>query len=361
MYVVIEPNLRFLSLGIALTEEEKGVLDNIHSALDRLTRRRKDHISLSKFFAEAVLREALLYRVVAAARGVIVSWNSGNVLCSFLAARALFETFAYLWDYRRAINGARTSEDLEDFDDLTFKRLVSTRNPKWIEQNPEWEATNIVTIVKRLSEEYPGLGKAYDEMSYRCHPNTEGVFYMFADLDGDEKTVTFSDHNENAGWAFRLVIAVAGLTIEAEQIFDWLENETPKIADELSKKKFMKATSKSAQDNQLFMRFVRDEREALMGGADGQFSVGSFWAKGLAGLPKDLIRAYMWFSLSAARGNEKASRSRDKIARNMTPAQIAEAQALANEWKPITPQQIDEIEEYWRNYRWPPSVVASGT
>jgi hypothetical protein len=42
----------------------------------------------------------------------------------------------------------------------------------------------------------------------------------------------------------------------------------------------------------------------------------------------------MWFDLAAARGDSYAKKSRDKLAEKMTPAQIAEAQRLAREWKP---------------------------
>jgi uncharacterized protein len=42
----------------------------------------------------------------------------------------------------------------------------------------------------------------------------------------------------------------------------------------------------------------------------------------------------MWFNLAAARGIKEAMTNRDKVAKHMTPAQIAEAQKLAREWKP---------------------------
>jgi hypothetical protein len=42
----------------------------------------------------------------------------------------------------------------------------------------------------------------------------------------------------------------------------------------------------------------------------------------------------MWLNLSVARGMKQAATSRDKLAAGMTPAQIAEAQKLASEWKP---------------------------
>ncbi len=57
------------------------------------------------------------------------------------------------------------------------------------------------------------------------------------------------------------------------------------------------------------------------------------YSQGL-GVPKDSVQAYMWLNLAAARGNEKAFKSRDLLEILMTPAQLAEAQRLAREWRP---------------------------
>jgi uncharacterized protein len=58
-------------------------------------------------------------------------------------------------------------------------------------------------------------------------------------------------------------------------------------------------------------------------------------------VPQDYVQAHKWFNLAAARipASETESRaiaikSRDSVASKMTPAQIAEAQKLASEWKP---------------------------
>ena len=58
------------------------------------------------------------------------------------------------------------------------------------------------------------------------------------------------------------------------------------------------------------------------------------------GVPQDYVQAHMWVNLAASRfavsqvGRERAIKSRDLVAAKMTPAQIAEAQKLAREWKP---------------------------
>jgi uncharacterized protein len=52
---------------------------------------------------------------------------------------------------------------------------------------------------------------------------------------------------------------------------------------------------------------------------------------------QDYVRAHMWFNLAAASaetGNNFAAEYCDKLAAKMTPAQIADAQRLAREWKP---------------------------
>ena len=55
------------------------------------------------------------------------------------------------------------------------------------------------------------------------------------------------------------------------------------------------------------------------------------------GVPQDYVQAYMWFNLAAAKSKNPDSleiNNRDRVAAKMTPAQIAEAQKLARDWKP---------------------------
>jgi tetratricopeptide (TPR) repeat protein len=76
---------------------------------------------------------------------------------------------------------------------------------------------------------------------------------------------------------------------------------------------------------------------AEQGLPSAQSELGNLYASG-TGVPQDYVRAHMWFNLSAAQGYERAINYRDKIASQMTPEQIAEAQKLAREWKPRKPR-----------------------
>ena len=81
------------------------------------------------------------------------------------------------------------------------------------------------------------------------------------------------------------------------------------------------------------LRFIRPLAE--QGDASAQHNLGVLYDNGL-GVPLDKVRAYMWFTLSAAQGRDGAAAFRDLIARRMSPEQIAEAQKLVQEWKPNT-------------------------
>ena len=82
------------------------------------------------------------------------------------------------------------------------------------------------------------------------------------------------------------------------------------------------------------------EQAAAKGDAMAQTNLGALYANG-QGVPQDYVRAYMWYNLAAAHtlgtGDKLGADDRDVVARRMTPAQIAEAKKLAQNWKPKTP------------------------
>lgn len=69
------------------------------------------------------------------------------------------------------------------------------------------------------------------------------------------------------------------------------------------------------------------------GDNEAKHLIGDLYVHG-NGVPQDYVMAHMWFNLAAASGDQDAIRYRDDVAKRMTPAQIAEAQKLAREWKP---------------------------
>lgn len=76
-------------------------------------------------------------------------------------------------------------------------------------------------------------------------------------------------------------------------------------------------------------------KAAEQGDARAQYNLGLIYSNG-EGVPQDYVQAHKWFDLAAFFGNEVAAGNRDSVEALMTPAQIAEAQKLASEWKPTT-------------------------
>ncbi len=87
-------------------------------------------------------------------------------------------------------------------------------------------------------------------------------------------------------------------------------------------------------------------KAAEQGSAMGQFALGKMFRAG-RGVPQDHLQAHMWFSLAAAHYSTKrkvnAAMQRDKVAKRMTPDQIAEAQRLEREWLAQHAEHVPDV------------------
>jgi uncharacterized protein len=102
---------------------------------------------------------------------------------------------------------------------------------------------------------------------------------------------------------------------------------------------------------------------AERGDRAAQHALGLMYEGG-RGLSRDYVVAHMWFDLSAAQGTKTAVTSRDRIERQMTPAQIDEAQKLARDWKakPEEPREHNvHFGEIADPSKWPISAVGAVT
>ena len=65
------------------------------------------------------------------------------------------------------------------------------------------------------------------------------------------------------------------------------------------------------------------------GNAVAQMMLGAMYTTGI-GVHQDKVRGYMWFNLSAINGMTSVVENRDKIAKEMTSADVSQAQAMAH-------------------------------
>lgn len=83
------------------------------------------------------------------------------------------------------------------------------------------------------------------------------------------------------------------------------------------------------------LREAFDGEIAFAGGqgssVDSLFELGLMYCNG-RGVAIDIVEAHKWFNLSALKGNEAARGYRAELSRDMSRAEIADAQRRAREW-----------------------------
>jgi TPR repeat protein len=89
------------------------------------------------------------------------------------------------------------------------------------------------------------------------------------------------------------------------------------------------------QDHSAAVSWYR--KAAEQGHADAQNNLGAMYDEG-TGVPQDYVQAHKWYNLAGAGAEvaevrDQAIKNRDIVSAKMQPAQIAEAQRLASEWR----------------------------
>ncbi len=100
--------------------------------------------------------------------------------------------------------------------------------------------------------------------------------------------------------------------------------------------------------------FREFKARAEVGDPDSQYMLGRLYARG-TGVIQDYIPAHKWYNLAASRGHDKAVGARDKLAKQMTAKQVAQAQAQARAWQPkgtLIPGKKSKTQV-------PPSIIAA--
>ncbi|MGL6210297.1 MAG: tetratricopeptide repeat protein, partial [Paracoccaceae bacterium] len=72
-------------------------------------------------------------------------------------------------------------------------------------------------------------------------------------------------------------------------------------------------------------------RTAALGNAMGLFEVAQAHLAG-SGTPVDLVQAYTYANIAAARGHPEGAALRDKVEALLTPEEVAEGQTAARDW-----------------------------
>ena len=82
-------------------------------------------------------------------------------------------------------------------------------------------------------------------------------------------------------------------------------------------------------------------KAAVQGDAAAQANLGIMYATG-EGVLEDDVTAYAWWNIAAANGGESGKKNKLRIAKKMTPDQIAEAQKLSREMIKKNPKLLQK-------------------
>jgi hypothetical protein len=209
-----------------------------NSTLVRLRERRLTEITISGPLRKSKLawkiatyQQPVLYRVVMLASGCAANWNGRNLLCAYLAARALIETVAVFLVFEDELQTLIEQENLGEIDALIMNRTFSTRDTEFIEALPNTKAINILTFIDRLEkQDLSGVRKHYEFLSERCHPNYLGQYHFFGTRDRETNVVSYSDWG-NLERHFNYVLAAAMLIQFVERCMDRLDTAILRVSE----------------------------------------------------------------------------------------------------------------------------------
>jgi len=81
-------------------------------------------------------------------------------------------------------------------------------------------------------------------------------------------------------------------------------------------------------------------KAAEQGHPEALYALALMYRYHVAGMPQDVVIAYMLWNLAAANGHANSANQRASVARVRSQEQVEEAQALSRNWKPGTPLPV---------------------
>jgi hypothetical protein len=93
-----------------------------------------------------------------------------------------------------------------------------------------------------------------------------------------------------------------------------------------------KTATPAEQEAQKIAIFKSYQRAAAQGNARAQYNLGLWYEEDHPKQPRDLMRAYVWYKLSASQGASEAQYAFERFEAQLTPEQRAAAQRLINRW-----------------------------
>ena len=136
-----------------------------------------------------LLREAAFWRISDLLTQSHVLHQQGYCLGARILLRSAFETVATIIYLNQLIKQV-LNDDL-DFDTFTEKTSVLLLGSR--DGSTNYKSLNIVTILQKCDEMYPGVENLYAKLSEAAHPNYEGMMTGYSRTDHNDFETHFSN------------------------------------------------------------------------------------------------------------------------------------------------------------------------
>jgi len=139
-----------------------------------------------------LLREAVAWRIQDLLEQSYKLHELNAVLGARILLRSAFETLAILIYLNQSMrNVVAENSNFHEFSERTTKLLLGSRD-----KSTSYDSVNILTVLHKADQRYPGLEEWYGALSESAHPNHEGMILGYSKND----TPNFTTHFENR-WA----------------------------------------------------------------------------------------------------------------------------------------------------------------
>ena len=163
--------------------------------------------------------------------GCADAWNSGNIVCSMLAARALLETIVLCSFIRDEVEKFTAANDIEAIEKLANEQLFSTKDEGVIAGGFGHKAKSILTYVDRFEKKIPGIREHYEFISEWCHPNGSGHLFTYGEINKQDGTVHFAEATPFVRGVQGHIMGCFMLILLMEPIMAALEEIIPTVSE----------------------------------------------------------------------------------------------------------------------------------
>jgi len=185
--------------NVALDDLSTLLVDQIDAA---------DYVDSKTAWKFACLHQALAYRVVDLAEATIFLWANKRWLMSVIAARSVLETIALAHHVVSITETAVEAKDIAKLDEIVMQQTFSQKTGEH-----GLPATNVLTAIDRLAKYATDARGYYDALSEFTHPNSNGHYFFYSELDTDQHVTKFSRGNDGLGTFKRIAPALVTLML----------------------------------------------------------------------------------------------------------------------------------------------------